>query len=329
MMCAYGFVKVEGDKFVFSDAPQREVKIKGTNFQTPHHPWNTFGAWDLGEIKRCMDAAQALGMNAIRAGFPSSPHADIRHRVDKFVELANERGMRVYFVPHWPARFAEPGTRGDSLNKDFIKSVLEDFATHPGIFAWDLMNEPDWIDHQHWHWGQAPSEAFRRIGWFARMADYIRSFDANHPISVGVIFANAYWLPKGSIKLLDVVDFVDFHFYHRNYRLTTLREQLREVRKKTSKPILNGEIGISTDPSYRTAGEPLHSEEIQRRVYREYISNIKELDTSGFLQWTLCDYCDVPRDFGENFYGILRADFTPKPAAHVVREDYLVEPFTM
>lgn len=326
------FVQIEGNRFVLADGPVRlkgsnyiSVRLKGTNYQGPTNPFNTFTHWAGDEVVAshiglCAD----LGMNVVRVGVPWGEKGERLPLILRFLELCRERGLRLYPALCYPRRFAPAGTLEDALNKVYLRELVGTLAGEPGIVAWDLGNELDHIDHERWQWGMDLDEAARRLDFIRRMAEEIRRLDGRHPVSMGSTFSYSYWIPEKPFPLLEVVDFVDFHYYRRNYRTSTLAEEVAAVRERTDKPILLGEIGRSSDPNFHTAGEEENDEEIQADSYRRYIADVAASDAVGFLQWTLFDY--VMYEEAESFYGIHRVDGTPKPAAEVVRTAYQAYP---
>jgi len=314
------FLRIAGRNFALAGEP---VRIKGTNYRD-QAGFRTFRDW-MGDraVVGNVDSCVGLGMNAVRidlAWGEGEEEGELLPLVRRFFSFCRARGLRLYFFLKWPRPFAPAGTLEDALNKTYLREVMDTFASEPGVIAWDLGNELDHISHERWHWSMDLSEAARRLHFMRRMADEIRGLDDSHPISMGATFSYSYWVPQEPLALLDFVDFVDFHYYRRNYRDSTLAEEIAEVRSRTDKPILLGEIGRSSDPDYHPAGEEENDEERQADAYRRYIADVAGSDAVGFLQWTLLDYRLY--EPGETFYGIHRVDGSAKPAAAVVRDSF-------
>lgn len=319
-----GFLEVRGDGFVLSDDESRTVRLKGTNFQTPYHPHFFFREFDFDWVRCGMAQVELLGMNCVRQ-LVNEHHPRYVEAFGKYLDIAEQHGVRVYVIPGWPRKYASDGTREDHANLEFIGRLTEAFGDDPRVIGWDLANEPDWVSHDAWQWDQDRPEAERRLVWFAKMIERIRETDRNHPVSVGATFNYSYWLPDHPFTLESIVDFVDFHYYRRNYRESWLGEEISRMRSRTNKPIIIGEFGFPTDPTFSIAGEPEHNEELQAEMYRRYITDIESADISGFVQWALTDcHPGVPEETSEGTYGILRMDLSRKPAAELIRDIYRV-----
>lgn len=312
------WIRIAGNRFTLNGRP---VRIKGTNFQTRETPWRVLQAYDPASIEAGLDDAAALGCNCARLYVSIADRAE-HERFADFLDLAQQRGIRLYPCFAWHGTFGMPPiemmrarTGFDALSR-FARACRDD----PRIFAYDIINEPDWFSDELWHWAMHPEAAGICIDWLAAAVVAIRSADSRHPVSVGLIFNDSWWSPAPARRLIDTMDFVDFHYYHRTYKNRSLAEAIREVKARTGKPILVGEFGNSSDPTYSTDGEPRHGEEIQGVVYRDYARDLVDEPVAGCLQWTLYEYTDQPRDHGENSYGILRGDRSWKPAAHAYRD---------
>ncbi len=311
------WIRVENDRLVCNGRP---VRLKGTNFQTWDAPWRTFEAYPLDSIEAGLDDAAALGCNCLRTWIPIGKPEE-QERFADFVDRAERRGLRIYASFSWKAKYGRPAAAFEEDLRD-LAAVSRAWRNDPRIFAWDLVNEPDWVSHDEWQWSMNPEAAESRIDWLLTLMQTIRGEDGNHPISVGMIFNDSWWTPRAALRLLDAVDFVDFHYYRRNYRDRSLADALGEARAHTGKPLLVGELGMSTDPTFVTEGEPVHNEAVQEEVYRGFARDLAEADNVGCLQWTLYDYVGLPPELGETHYGILRADRSRKPAALVFRKEF-------
>lgn len=317
-----GFLKVRGNRLLMDGDESRPVRLKGTNFQTPYHPHFFFREFDFDWVERGMAEVEALGMNCVRQ-LIASYHGEYIQALAQYLDIAEQHGVRVYIIPGWPHKYADRGTPEDKANLEFARALVESVKDDPRVLAWDMANEPDWVSHEAWQWDQDRPEADRRLRWFRRMIEEIKSMDPNHPVSVGATFNYSFWLPDEPFTLESIVDFVDFHYYRRNSREYWLGERIRQMKEHTNKPILIGEFGFPTDPTFHIHGEPEHNEELQLEFYDRYISDIAAEDIAGFIQWALTD-CNpgIPEETSEGTYGILRMDLSPKPAALLIRDSY-------
>lgn len=302
---------------------ERDLRVKGSNFQTPTFPWKLFDVWDEPVIHRCLDLAAELGCNCLRIELPAADDRAAK-RFRQLLEWSNERGMWIYLFFRWRSRKGHDAAIHEKEER-WVGDLAESLAGHSGLLAYDVVNEPDWVSHSAWQWAMAPDEAVHRINWLRSLVAVLHSRDPGRPVSVGMTFSHSWWQPYVARELLADVDFVDFHYYRRTYRQSSLREAIAGVRAQTDKPILVGEFGMSSEEGWSTGGEPEHSESIQATVYGEMINEILDSDILGAIQWSLCAHIDEPRPNGENEYGIIRADYTWKPAAEVYRDAFRVE----
>lgn len=319
---AMDFVKTAGNMLVL-ERSGATVRLKGTNFQTPYHPHFFFTRFDFDWVERGMAQVEALGMNCVRQ-LIGVRHGDYVGAFTKYLEVAERHKVRVFAIPDWPHKYAEKGTLEDKANLEFVRELVGAVKDDPRVLAWDMANEPDWVSHDAWQWDQDRPEAERRLKWFARMKEEIKKIDSNHPISVGATFNYSYWMPDRPFTLESIVDFVDFHYYRRNNREHWLGERIRQMKEHTDKPIIIGEFGFPTDPTFHIHGEPEHNEELQLEFYRRYIADITTEGIGGFIQWALTD-CNpgLPEETSEGTYGILRMDMSWKPAAELIKAGYV------
>lgn len=310
------FIRIQSGQFTLGGEP---IYFKGVNFQTPASPWAVFRVWDVPAIERCLDLARELGCNVIRAWMTVSDLVEYE-RYKQFIHMANARGMWIYVFFRWRSPYFRVGEIKAEEDFVYVANAAREFASWPGVFAYDVINEPDWISHQAWQWAMAPEDAAKRIHWLLRCVEILHENDPQRPVSVGMTFNRSWWEPGEAQSLLDAVDFLDFHYYRRTYRAHSLADAIRQAMARTQKPILVGEFGMSSDEAYSTPGEPAHSEIIQADTYREMCAEIQEERIAGAIQWSLTAHIDHPRAEGENEYGIIRADYTLKPAAEVFRD---------
>jgi endo-1,4-beta-mannosidase len=324
-----GFVAIQGNRFTLNG---QSVKLKGTNYQDPASPWAPLKKWDPDAARRGLALAEELGMNCARLWCRDDGHDPLPSLLE-FLDIAERYGIRAYPVLPWPwqaegiERFADDPKVFEYI-RDFVAALKDD----PRIIAWDLMNEADWVRDDAWHWTMSLPDAEHRLRWFKRAVDEIKEVDDNHPISMGATFSYSLWrpalsLPNGPAEpftLESIVDFADFHYYRRNYRESTLAEEIRAVKDHTDKPVITGEFGFATDPNWSTPGEEVHSEELQVEKYAEYLGDCEQEDIAGLMQWCLIDYHGTIGN-GEEFHGILRTDYSRKPAAEVFQRRFPVE----
>lgn len=315
------FLTIQGNRFTLDGQP---VNLKGTNYQDPASPWSPFEKWHPDAAERGLAAAEELGMNCARLWSRAGADDGVP-KLLQFLDIAERHGIRAYVVPPWPDH--KQGVERFSDDPRFFAFIGEYFGAlrdDPRILAWDLMNEADWVSDEAWQWTMSLPDAERRLRWFQRVIAAIKEVDANHPISMGATFSYSLWKPAAPFTLESLVDFADFHYYRRNYRESTLAEEIRAVKSHTDKPIICGEFGFSSDPDFSTKGEPVHNEPLQAEMYDEYLRDCEQEDIAGLMQWCLVDYLGAYGN-GEERHGILRTDYSRKPAADVFAERFPVD----
>ena len=311
------FVAIRENKFTLEG---RGLRLKGINYSDPDSPWLWFRKWNLQATHRGLAEVAGLGVNCVHMWVPNSfeevdPHGlDSLALIDEFLHAAELNDIRCYVGLRWQHKWAERGSLGDKANLDYLGVLVDMLKDDPRVVAWDIMNEPDHVSHECWQWNMDPPQAERRLLWLKRMCDAVKEADPIHPVSIGATFSRSYWQPDGALSLQSMVDVVDFHYYRANYRESTLAEEIRAVREHTDKPIVIGEFGFSSCPKCTIHGEPEHSEELQEAMYDEYLSDCESENVAGLLPWVLTDYREE-FESGESAFGLLRADYTRKPAA--------------
>ena len=323
-----GFIVPLRKQLTIGGDPTKSVRVKGVTFRTPQRLSEFYTAWDPDEVKHCLQAAEALGANTLRVWLPRELDDERMASIAAFVHMVREHGMKAYFILHWPQLYAEEGSSGDAANLSYLGMLTAELAADTTVFGWDLYNEADWVSDESWQWDMDRQAAAVRLSWLRRMTDMLHELDGNHLVSMGATFSYSYWVPDVPFTLESFVDIVDFHYYHRTYRSSTLADEIAACRAHSDKPIMLGELGMSSDPAYKTPGEPVHNEEVQRLAYTEFVDTIREsVECVGCIQWTLADYGKPQKPQEEEHYGILRTDLSRKPAAEVYAEKYKVEPF--
>jgi len=172
-----------------------------------------------------------------------------------YLRIAERNGVRAYLIPGWPHRYAAPGTLEDARNLDFIKEIASAARDDQRVLAWDMATN---------RLGKPPDLA---VGPGSRgggqTAHLVRTDDreaqGDRPQPPHLRWDHLQLLLLASAKpftLESIVDFVDFHYYRRNYRESWLADEIRRVREHTDKPIIVGEFGFPTDPGFSIHGEP-------------------------------------------------------------------------
>jgi len=310
-----GYIEILGDQFYYDG---KVFKVKGSNYRSRTHPWDMFDFFNRHEVDMQVEKAAELGINVLRlADTKNAKLNDIIY----FLDICDKFNVKVYFCLSYPYKYANAAEKMKE-NKKYLKTIVGHLRSSTIILGWDLCNEGDWINDTYWHWGMKLDVAKERLRWFKTIREEIKEIDDTHPISFGATFSYSYWIPSEPFcfTLESIVDFIDFHFYKRNYRETTLIAEINKIKRITSKPILLGEVGFTTDTQYSTPGELQHNEELQRAAYEEFITAVKETNIAGMVQWCLIDHPGCSENSCEDYYGILREDFSLKPAGLLYKE---------
>jgi hypothetical protein len=322
-----GFVTIRADRFVLADDPGRTVRLKGSNFRTVETPGVVFAQWNEAAVDSTMADCAWLGCNCVRVYVPVD-RPELWGHFEVFRAKAAGLGIRTYPCFVWDRPYAAAGTRDHASQREHLIEFIGQYARDPSILAYDIINEPEWFSHEAWHWRFEEEGGRRRLDWLLRIAEAIHRYDPRHPASVGFIFNYTWWTPEWARILLERMDFVDFHYYHRNYQRRGLAAAIREVKERTGKPILVGEFGQSSDPGWQKPPyEPTHDDATQRELYGHALEAVRSEGIVGCVQWCTCSHDDQDREDGENEYGVFRQDHSAKPAATAYRDGWVVPLF--
>jgi len=161
------------------------------------------------------------------------------------------------------------------------------YKDDPTIFAWDLMNEPEF--------------ASGKIGrdWITEMASYVKSIDSNHLLSAGTEgLPNADPQDTKEQLLIPAIDFGTFHTYPVYHHLSPqavvgLIHRKGTLAREVGKPMVMQEFGYG-------ANNP-----DQADVYRAWLAAANDAEgIAGWLAWRLASLMDngsYPADNGEHF----------------------------
>jgi hypothetical protein len=218
------------------------------------------------DLKRALDRAASTGVGRIRwfmlcdgragirfapdgapVGLDESFHAD----VDAALAAADERGIEIMFVlldflwcgPRREVGGVQLGGRLDVLRNDahrgallerVLTPILARYGRSPQIFAWDIINEPEWATCGL----GARRRACVRLD---AMQEFVRDAAAlvhrhtEQPVTVGS--ASAHWLETWRDLGLD---FYQAHWYDHLERRAPLSRPVREL--GLDRPVLLGEF---------------------------------------------------------------------------------------
>lgn len=313
-LCAGGYAGLLAPRTAWADTSPRPAAVRemvqglrllnSFPVQGPHdRMWTAF---DPDAIDRDLGAIAALHGNAVRVipevtvfTMPSPPPVYL-DELSRTVGLAAAHGLRVQLTLF--DQLGDYARVADSVR--WADAVLGRFRGDPRIAFIELQNQ---IDPRN-------DGAMR---WARQLLPYLREVSGGIPVTVSVD-APASNLVDLQLALGSAApDFWDFHYY---YLPGSAQATFREVAAIAApRPLLIGEAGYSTFPGNAAVPGVPHTAPAQE-AYQDHVLRTVELAAieAGLppaAPWLLndlrCDDCKPVDDF----YGLLRADGSAKPAA--------------
>lgn len=210
-----------------------------------------------------------------------------------------------------------------------VHEVVRALASHPALWGWDLGNEPSNC--------VIPPSRELGLAWLKRMVAEIRAADSTHPITLGLHMEDLEEDRRlGPAEVARACDLLAMHGYpvYAEWAqgptdawllpfLGLLTRWLGEGRD-----LLFEEFGAPTRPTQAAppSRTPLLEEDEAARFTHEALALLHHFGFAGALLWCYSDYapelCTRPpfdKAPHECFFGLWRADGTPKPAVGVIR----------
>jgi hypothetical protein len=181
------------------------------------------------------------GRSGIRyeSGIPAGVDDYLYKDVETALGIATQLGMRVCFSlfdfawlqtpvsavsnAEFPGRVALQFAGGrEALLHRVLIPLFRKFRAHPGLFAWEVVNEPEWAIHEFQPFPSASLSLANGRSFFAEVAQAIRE-EANVPATLGC--ARLQWVRTWSEIGLD---YLQAHYYpeqERDQKLS-LQQQL-------------------------------------------------------------------------------------------------------
>ena len=196
----------------------------------PAEPRVTLDGRVFADLDAALDMVAATGLRMLPVLFDFSWCRRAQH-----VNGVQSGGRRRWFIDDRSRR---------ALIEGVVVPIVRRYANHPAIWAWDILNEPEWITFGCGTWNPITSlseQAVRRL-----LGDMVVAIGAHtaHPITVGS--ASARWLPLvGGLGL----DLYQVHWYDHLDRRAPLATPVAAF--GLDRPVILGEF-----PTQRSAHPP-------------------------------------------------------------------------
>lgn len=227
-----------------------------------------------------------------------------------------------------------------------LKTVVTALKDHPGIWMWNLGNEPDLFA-----W---PRSAATGRAWVRQMTQLVKEIDDKHPVTCGLHVASL--MVDNGLRVNDVYGETDVAVMHGYpmYAPGWARDNLDPdfvpyicalTSALSGKPTLAEEFGGCTaEPgkpsevwewvSYGRVKQQFMAAEDELATYLEAVlPKLVEVGSPGALLWCFADYipelwekppCEEARH--ERFFGLVRPDGSLKPHAEVMKKFAATKP---
>ncbi|MCX8118128.1 MAG: cellulase family glycosylhydrolase [Desulfobacterota bacterium] len=296
---------------------------------------------------------------------PKKVRSDRLKELIRVMDLAHERGLRVLltlftghmsgmnYLPPWMVEVKEePESRfyvysGGRRRKNKIRNFYADreareaqkfllrevagaLQGHPGIWAWDLGNEPSNVT-------QPPTRSDALV-WLEEMVSELKKRDESIPVTLGLHQEDLEEDRRmGPAEVARFCDFLSIHAYSIYARWAEGRLDEAVVpflglltRWLGGKEVLIEEVGLATSNAVR--GEWIVTEDDGFDYYKRLLENVGTSGFLGILFWCYGDYGEAlwnipPFDekIHERYFGLFRKDRSPKAYVKLLKE-FQVEP---
>ncbi|OIQ20162.1 MAG: glycosyl hydrolase family 5 [Flavobacterium sp. MedPE-SWcel] len=267
---------VMGKKILKKNKP---FTIKGINYYPKNSPWDMYGDnFNTDTIANDFDIIKKSGLNTIRIFVPYEDFgkADIDttkiEKLRKVLDLAETKKLATvvtlfdfygdYSVNDW------------TLTHRHAEKIVTTFKNHPAILAWDIKNEPD-LDFK--------SRGKEQVtAWLENIIPLIKQWDPNHLVTIG--WSNT----DDAIHLIELVDFISYHYYQNIKHFTDKQNVLQNA---TKKPVVLQEFGVS---SYTGFWNWFGNDEDDQAEFHKKMQAVFKEKQLAFISWTLYDFESVP-----------------------------------
>lgn len=307
-------IRTQGSQIILNDEP---IRLRGVN---RHDSTVQFGfaippALHLYDVQKIRE----LGCNFVRTSHYPPDHS--------FLDLCDRTGLLVWCEPTaWQYdNEMMKDERTLSAQRQCITEMIEQYAHHPSIICWGLLNECD-----------STSPAARPV--YESLVGLIRELDPSRPVT----YASCYFSPAETFeetrvtdRMFDLVDWISLNIYPGWYsggpedcleRMDHLLKRFDEMHY--GKPLIISEIGAGGIPHFdhfHPVKWSLSYQDILMERLIEYIRRHPVIN--GVAIWHYADIltCDDvwkkrPRQY--NNKGLLDEFRLPKPVFHTIKKIY-------
>ena len=233
-----------------------------------------------------------------------------------------------------------------SATRLLLKTVVSALKDHPGIWMWNLGNEPDLFA-----W---PNSSDEGAAWVKEMVTLIKSIDPRHPVTIG-LHGDGLHRDNG-LRIDKVYTHTDVAVMHSYPMYTAWARQPLDpdfvpftcalTAALSGKPVLMEEFGGCTalpgeatyimkwtETNGRERDQFMASEEDFAEFLRLTLPKLHDSGATGAMLWCYADYVpelwDLPpcqNARHERFFGLVRPDGSLKPHAKVIQEFAATKP---
>ena len=312
-----------------------EFQLKGFFYYPKDHGWRIFKDWEPEEVRKELSLGRKLGANTVRTTIDyilstgrdrkqfegpitrNDPEPEYFENFEQFLTIADDNDLKV--LPqlrniYWSLYDDEK----NEIITDYLDKWVPEFKDDERILAWSIFGEPEL------NYDSIGKQKVKKT--MKLISEKFKKLDKKHPITLG--WAN----PESVEGEPREINFTSFHYYGFPQNLPNRVGFMREY---TNNPLVLEEFGSY---SYLNP-KPTKSEKtesIMSKDYEMYFNQINKTDLRGSIFWTLLDFPvydpnKFPDWWGlvysegettENHMGVLRTDYSKKPAAHVVEQYY-------
>jgi endo-1,4-beta-mannosidase len=233
-----------------------------------------------------------------------------------------------------------------SATRLLLQTVVSRLKDHPGIWMWNLGNEPDLFA-----W---PNSSDEGAAWVKEMVGLIKSIDPHHPVTIG-LHGDELHMDTG-LRIDKVYANTDVAVMHSYPMYTSWARQPLDpdfvpftcalTAALSGKPVLMEEFGGCTaqpgeatyvmkwtETNGRERDQFMASEEDLAEFLSLTLPKLQHSGATGAMLWCYADYVpelwDLPpcqNARHERFFGLVRPDGSLKPHAKVIQEFAATKP---